>query len=88
MLVIPFSVILLPYAAAVAFIGLMSIINIWHLVRYGATTGVSYVVTLLFLVGGASILFTTWFALRGTDWTQTITLSLPNMSLSETKISL
>ena len=82
MIAISFSLILLPYAVVVLFISIMSLINVMHLVRHGATNGISYTVTLLFFIGSASILFGTWMALQGTDWTQQITLSMPTMSFS------
>jgi hypothetical protein len=81
MFAIPFSFILIPYAVVLLFVALMSFISVSHLVRHGATSGISFIVTFLFIVGSASILFGTWTALQGTDWTQQITLSLPTMSL-------
>lgn len=87
MLAFPFSYVLLPYAAVVAFVALISIINVSHLVRHGATSGVSYVVTMLFFVGSAGILFGTWYALQGTDWTQQITLAVPALSLGAAGLS-
>lgn len=80
MIAFPFTVILIPYAIVVLFVAIMSFFNVAHLVRYGATSRVSFVVTMLFLIGSASILFGTYAAMQGTDWTQQITLSVPTFS--------
>ena len=87
MISIPFNFILFPYAVVLLFIAVMSLINVMHLVRHGATSGISYVVTMMFIVGSASILFGTWMALQGTDWTQQITLALPTMSLGPSQLN-
>jgi hypothetical protein len=80
MISLPFTVILIPYAVVALFVALMSFINIAHLVRNGATNRISFVVTMIFLVGGAGILFGTYAAMQGTDWTQQITFSMPSFT--------
>jgi hypothetical protein len=75
MLTLPLSLALVPYAIIVMFFAVLAIINVYHLVHYGATTGVSFVVTFLFLAGGAFILFFTWQAVAGADWSQTVSFT-------------
>jgi hypothetical protein len=77
MISFPLSLALIPYGLVVIFFAVMAIINVYHLVHYGATTGVSYVVTFLFLAGGVFILFFTWWALQGTDWGRDVGLIMP-----------
>ena len=68
----PFALILIPYAIIAAFFVLLAIINVWHLVEYGATNALTFTVTFLFLAGSATIFFLTWQGVAGTDWMQPI----------------
>lgn len=81
MISFPFSFVLIPYALVVLFFIVMAIINVHVLVYYGATTKMSFIVTFLFLAGGTLILFATWHALQGTDWTQQISFAIPTIGV-------
>lgn len=70
----PFAIILIPYGLIVAFFAVLAIVNVFHLVGYGATTGPSFAVTFLFLAGAVFILFFTWEGVKGTDWEAPVTL--------------
>jgi|GEM_PF-1130513 hypothetical protein len=87
MISIPLSATLLLYAAVVGFFAVLAVVNVMHLVRYGATTRVSFIITFLFLAGAAVILFATWQLLAFTDWTQPISVSLPAFSFSPTSFT-
>lgn len=80
MFAFPISYFLVPYGLVVLFFAIMAIVNVYHLVHYGATTGVSFVVTFLFLAGAAFILFFTWQAAGTADWSQQITFSPLNFA--------
>lgn len=71
------SVLLIPYALAVAVVAVFAAFNLHHLVQHGATTKLSYLAALAFLIGSASILLLTWQELRDVDWRQPISLSRP-----------
>jgi hypothetical protein len=68
----PIAIALIPYGLTLIFFALLAVINVYHLVHYGATSGVSFVVTFMFLAGAAFILFFTWQAVGDTDWSQQI----------------
>jgi len=69
------SLALIPYGLIAAFVAAFAIFNIHHLVHYGATTRLSYVITAVFLFGVAFISILTWYQLRGVDWKQPISLT-------------
>lgn len=73
-LTFPFAVILIPYALIAVFFVLLAIINVWHLVGYGATNSLTFTITFLFLAGSATILFLTWQGVAGTDWMQPVSI--------------
>lgn len=75
MLDFPLAVALIPYALTVIFFVVLAVIHVYHLVHYGATSSVSFIVTFMFLAGGAFILFFTWQALASTDWSQRISFT-------------
>lgn len=80
MISISLSALLIPFGLAVAFFVVLAFINVYHLVHYGATTGVSFLVTFLFLAGGVFVLFFTWQELRDVDWSQSMDFGIPLMS--------
>ena len=82
MISFPFAVILLPYGLTVLFFALMATINVFHLIHYGATTGISFIITFLFLAGAVFILFFTWQELQAVNWNHMITLDLPTVGAS------
>ena len=77
MLSLSFALILIPYALVVAFFAVMALIHVQHLIHYGATTKMSFAVTFCFLAGAVLILFTTWYLLQGTDWSQRMIIDTP-----------
>lgn len=68
------SVILIPYAIIVLLALILSIITAYHLVHYGATTRISFVVTFAFFAGTTLLLFFTWTALRNVNWSEPVTV--------------
>ncbi len=77
MISFPFSVILIPYALALAFFAIFALLNIHHLVKYGATTALSFAATFLFLAGAVAVLYVTWLATADVDWARTISFAIP-----------
>ena len=75
----PLSLALIPFGLIAVAVGLYALLNIEHLVRYGETTGVSFGVTFAWLAGTALILFFTWQALQGTNWSQPVIIGSPNV---------
>jgi len=73
------AALLIPYALVVIFVGVFAFFNIHHLVHYGATTRLSYAVTMTFLIGVTCILFLTWQQLGGVNWSQAMSLT-PSLS--------
>ncbi|KPJ84991.1 hypothetical protein AMJ57_04855 [Parcubacteria bacterium SG8_24] len=71
------SALLIPYALAIVFFMIFAAFNIHHLMRYGATTRVSYIITFIFLSGSVLLLFISWQMLGGVDWSQQMTFGTP-----------
>ncbi|MBI4457823.1 hypothetical protein HY633_02570 [Candidatus Uhrbacteria bacterium] len=76
MISIALSALLIPYALIAASFMVMAMVNIYHLVHYGATTRMSFVITFVFYAVSVLIIFFTLQALEGTDWSQTFNLNL------------
>ena len=74
MLSFPLSLILIPYGVIVLLFVFLAAYSVHNLVKYGATTNSSFVATFAFLAGAVFVFFFTWQGLRGTDWTQEITV--------------
>lgn len=79
MLSLSFALILIPYAFVVGFFAVMALIHVQHLIHYGATTKISFIATFAFLSGAVLVLFTTWYLLQGTDWSQQISVGMPKL---------
>lgn len=62
------GLLLIPYAIVVLLFFLLAILNMYHLVRYGATTRTSFLFTFVFVAGTAIIAFVSWQVLGGIDW--------------------
>ena len=77
MISFPLAFALIPYGIVLLFFIIFSLINITHLIRYGATTGVSLFMTFIFLAGAVIILFVSWQILGTINWGQPIVFSLP-----------
>jgi hypothetical protein len=80
MISISLSLALFLYALVVVLFAIFAIVNVYHLVHYGATSGISFAVTFLFLAGAAFILFFTYHALAAVDWNQQIGIGIPFVS--------
>ncbi len=85
MLSLSFALVLIPYGLALLFFALMALVNVYHLIHYGATTAISFVVTFLFLAGAVFILFFTWQALQNVDWNRAITIEVPTVVIPSLK---
>jgi len=70
----PFSLILIPYGLIVLFFVILALVNIFHLVAYGATNGLTFLITFLFLAGAATVFFLTWQGVKDTDWRAPVTI--------------
>ncbi|MEK9152758.1 MAG: hypothetical protein AAB692_05320 [Patescibacteria group bacterium] len=81
MISIALTALLVPYILIAATFMILALVNIYHLVNFGATTRVSFAITFIFYAGSVLILFFTWQALQGTDWQQAFNLSLFRPSL-------
>jgi hypothetical protein len=86
MISVAFALILVPYVAVAAFFLVMALVHVQHLVHYGATTKASFLATFAFLAGATLILFTTWFLLQGTDWTQQFRLTVPGFGAQQASV--
>lgn len=74
MLVFPLSLLLVPYAIIVAIFLLFAALNVLHLVHYGETTHVSFILTAVFFLGTVLVVSVTWFALSDVDWTRPVSV--------------
>lgn len=78
MISFPFSVILIPYGLVVVFIGIFALANIMHLIHYGATTAVSFVVTFSYIAGIVFMFYFTGVALADVDWQAPVVIQMPS----------
>jgi L-cystine uptake protein TcyP (sodium:dicarboxylate symporter family) len=86
MISFPLSLVLIPYGIVLLLFALLAAYSVHNLVKYGATTNTSFVATFSFLAGAVFVLFFTWQALQGTDWSQEINLSAPFATISSTQL--
>jgi hypothetical protein len=70
------AILLIPYILIVLLFLTLAVLNIYHLIIYGATTGVSFLFTFIFLAGAAVIAFISWQLLSPIDWTTGVGFSL------------
>ena len=75
---------LIPYAIVAVLVLLFAVVNLTHLIHYGATTATSFVVTFAYLAGIVFLGYFTWAALGGVDWSFPIVLSMPSFSQTPT----
>ncbi len=77
----PLYLALVPFALVLVGVAIMAVVSIGHLMHYGATTFLSFLITFAYLAGSATILFITWQMVQDVDWTQPveIRLSVPGM---------
>jgi hypothetical protein len=78
---IPLSILLFPYVIVLFFVAFFSLVNIYHLVHYGAATVSSYAVTFLYFAGIVVILAATAFALAGTTWSDPLPVEIPSFGV-------
>lgn len=74
MLSFPLSLILIPFAVILMLVMVMATISTFQLIRFGATTKISFAMTFTFFAGTVLLLFFTWFNLRGVDWQQPVSI--------------
>jgi hypothetical protein len=72
------SLLLIPYGIAVAVTLVFAVVNVFHLVHYGATTKTAFVVTFAYLAGLVFLFYFTWTALQGTNWQMPLVFGLPS----------
>lgn len=70
------GLLLIPYFIAVGGFLLFAVLNVYHLITYGATTRTSFLFTFMFLAGSALIAYASWYFLSDIDWGKQITLQL------------
>lgn len=74
MISFPLSLTLIPYTLVMSFAVIIALFTVYHLVRYGATTKVSFVMTFIFFAGSVYLFFFTWSALKDTDWNRPVVI--------------
>lgn len=72
----PLGLLLIPYLIAVAGFLIFAILNVFHLITYGATTRTSFIFTFVFLAGTVLIAYASWWALNDINWSSSITINL------------
>lgn len=82
MITFTLSLILIPFAIILMLVMIMATISTFHLIRFGATTKISFAVTFAFFAGTVLLLFFTWFNLRGVDWQQPVSIG-PSSTAAE-----
>jgi len=70
------GLLLIPYFIAVAAFLIFALLNVYHLIAYGATTKVSFLFTFVFLAGSTFIAYVSWMYLKDVDWTAQIMFQL------------
>ena len=80
-LALPPYILLIPFVIVTLIAVFFSLVNISHLLRYGARDGVGFLTTFFYVSGGAIIMFMVWSHLPDLDWTTPINLlsGLPNI---------
>jgi hypothetical protein len=66
------SIFLIAYLIFVFLYGVLAIFSIYHLARFVPPSSVAFFTTYIFLAGTVIIIFATWQALSGVDWTETV----------------
>lgn len=77
MITISLALALIPYAIVLLFFLLFATIDVYHMIHYGETTKVSYMVTLVFVIVSLAVLMVTFSLLREVDWNQSVSIVLP-----------
>ncbi len=79
----PIGLLLIPYAIIILLFLILAVLNVYHLVRYGATTRTSFIFTFVFIAGAALIAFLSWQSLGGVDWSAGVSINPFSGSPSE-----
>jgi len=69
------ALLLIPYSIIVLLFLLLAVLNVYHLICYGATTRISFLFTFLFVAGTLAIAFFSWQALGDVVWSSTVSFS-------------
>ncbi|MBU0625711.1 hypothetical protein KKF05_05220 [Patescibacteria group bacterium] len=77
------GLLLIPYLLAILLFLVLAVLNVYHLIRYGATTGTSFVFTFIFMAGAVIIAFVSWQMLAQIDWTTSVGFSLYSSSAAD-----
>jgi hypothetical protein len=72
----PLGLLLIPYLLVVLLSLLLAVLNVYHLVHYGATTKTSFLFTFVFVAGLVVIAVASWLALGGINWGDSVGFSL------------
>jgi len=70
------GLLLIPYGIAVILFLIFALLNVYHLIAYGATTKVSFLFTFVFLAGSSFIAYASWLYLKDIDWSAQIMFQL------------
>jgi len=81
MITFPLYLALVPCALVLIGVAVMALISIGHLLHYGATTFLSFIITFAYLAGSATILFITYQQTKEVDWQQPVEIRLDIPSL-------
>ena len=73
---IPLSATLVPFGLYLVIFGVLAVVDVYHMVRFGTFGIANFFAFFLFLAGTAVIMWWTWTALQGTDWTQPLVAGL------------
>lgn len=69
---IPLYIFLIPYALVLFVFALFSLINLFHIVKFGEGIFADFIATAAYLGVAALILFVSWQYLSGFNWKETI----------------
>jgi len=72
----PIGLLLIPYAIVVLMSLVLAVLNVYHLIHYGATTRTSFLFTFIFVAGIAVMSFVSWQVLGGVNWSDGISFSV------------
>lgn len=72
----PLGLLLIPYFLVVLVSLVLAVMNVYHLVHYGATTKTSFLFTFIFVAGLLVIAAISWMALAGLGWSDSISFSI------------
>lgn len=77
MISVPLSIFLIPYALVLFVFALFSLINLFHLVKFGEGIFADFIATAVYLGFSVLILYMSWQYLSGFNWKETIDIGLP-----------